>query len=89
MLLYLHHCNSNVFFHPAKFDNFKDEISDYRTVSVDKSKTCWTENCWSSVIMSNFRGQFFYVLRGRIKKKIENIIASALNIKMKLRKCDF
>ena len=35
MLLYLHHRNSKLFFHPAKFDNFKDEkISDYKTVSV-------------------------------------------------------
>ena len=25
MLLYLHHRNSKLFFHPAKFDNFKDE----------------------------------------------------------------
>ena len=29
MQLYLHHRNSKLFFHPAKFDNFKDEkISD-------------------------------------------------------------
>ena len=28
-----------IFFHPAKFDNFKDErISDYKTVSVAQSK---------------------------------------------------
>jgi hypothetical protein len=28
-----------IFFHPAKIDNFKDEkISDYKTVSVAKSK---------------------------------------------------
>ena len=27
-----------------------------------KAKTCWTENSWSSGIMSNFLGQFFYVL---------------------------
>ena len=33
MLLYLHHINFKIFFHPAKFDNFKDEtISDYKTV---------------------------------------------------------
>ena len=35
MLLYLHHRDSNIFFHPAKFDNFKDEkISDFKNVSV-------------------------------------------------------
>ena len=39
MLLYLHHRNSKLFFHPAKFDNFKDEkISDYKTVSLAQSK---------------------------------------------------
>ena len=28
-----------IFFHPAKFDNFKDEkISDFKTVSVSKKK---------------------------------------------------
>ena len=39
MLLYLHHRDSKIFFHPAKFDNFKDEkISDLKTVSASKSK---------------------------------------------------
>ena len=39
MLLYLHHRNSKLFFHPAKFDNFKDEkISDFKTVSVSQRK---------------------------------------------------
>ena len=39
ILLYLHHRNSKIFFHPAKFDNFKDEkISDFKTVSVSQSK---------------------------------------------------
>ena len=39
MLLYLHHRNSKLFFHPAKFEKFKDEkISDYNTVSVAQSK---------------------------------------------------
>ena len=55
MLLYLHHKIFKIFFHPAKFDNFKDEkISDSKTVSVSQRKTCWTENWWSSGIMSNF-----------------------------------
>ena len=29
------------------------------------AKTCWTENSWSSGIMSNFLWQFFYVLGGK------------------------
>ena len=30
---------NKIFFHPAKFDNFKDEtISDYKTVSVPESQ---------------------------------------------------
>ena len=57
MLLYLHFRNSKIFFHPAKFDNFKDEtISDYKTVAVPQSQilTCRAKNSWSSGIMSNF-----------------------------------
>ena len=39
MLLYLHHINFKIFFHPAKFDNFKDEkISDFKTVSASQRK---------------------------------------------------
>ena len=39
MLLYLHHIKFKIFFHPAKFDNFKDEkISDFKTVSVSQRK---------------------------------------------------
>ena len=39
MLLYLHHRDSKISFHPAKFDNFKDEkISDFKTVSVSQRK---------------------------------------------------
>ena len=39
MLLYLHLLDFKVIFHPAKFDNFKDEtISDYKTVSVLQSQ---------------------------------------------------
>ena len=38
MLLYLHHRNSKLYFHPAKFDKFKDEkISDDQTVSGAQS----------------------------------------------------
>ena len=39
MLFYLHNRQYKLFFHPAKFDNFKDEtISDYKTVSVPQSQ---------------------------------------------------
>ena len=39
MLLYLHHKDFKIFFHPAKFDNFRDEkISDFKTVSVSQRK---------------------------------------------------
>ena len=39
MLLYLHRRDSKIFFHPAKFDNFKDEkISDFKAVSVLQRK---------------------------------------------------
>ena len=39
MLLYLHHINFKIFFHPSKFDNFKDEqISDFNTVSISQRK---------------------------------------------------
>ena len=30
-----------------------------------KAKNCWTENWWSSGIISNFCGEFFYVLGGK------------------------
>ena len=35
-----------------------------------KAKTCWTKNSWSSGIMSNFWGEFFYVLGGKFFLKI-------------------
>ena len=56
MLLYLHHINFKILFHPAKFDNIKDEtISDYKSVSVPQEpNTCRAKNSWSSGIMSNF-----------------------------------
>ena len=41
MLLYLHHRDSKIFFHPAKFDNFRDEkISDYGPRRV-VSRSCF------------------------------------------------
>ena len=37
MLLYQHHRDSKIFFHPEKFDDFKDKkISDFKTVSVSQ-----------------------------------------------------
>ena len=39
MLVYKHHRNYKIFFHPAKFDNFKDEtISDYKNVPFPQSQ---------------------------------------------------
>ena len=71
VLLYLHHRNSKLFFHPAKSDNFKDEkISDYVHIKLSqfhKAKTCWTENCRSSGIMSKTWEQFFYLVK-KIRK---------------------
>ena len=71
-----------IFFHPAKFDNFKDEtISDYKTVSVPQSQILAGLKNLGLVGL----GQFFYVLRG--KKKIQifflDIVASALKSCMK------
>ena len=45
-----------------------------------KEKTCWTENWWSSGIMSNFWGEFFYVLgvKKKFKNFFKNILATAL-----------
>ena len=45
MLLYLHHRNSKLFFHPGKFDNFEDEKKTINLSQLQKAKTCWTENC--------------------------------------------
>ena len=38
-------------------------------LSSTKPNTCWTKNSWSSGIMSNFLGQFFYVLGGKKNSK--------------------
>ena len=72
--MYLHHRDSKIFFHPAKFDNFKDEkISDFKTVLVSQNKNL-------------FSGSFFYVLG--VKKYFEifikNILTKKLH-KMKLK----
>ena len=76
MLLYLHLISNKIFFHPAKFDNFKDEtISDYKTVSVPQSqilaglKTGGLVGLWAT-----FEGSFFYVFWGKKLHKIRIII---------------
>ena len=62
----LHLRDSKIFFHPAKFDNFKDEkISDFKTVfCFTKQKLPGLSNWWSSGIMSNFLVEFFFVFWG-------------------------
>ena len=70
--------NSKLFFHLAKFDNFKDKkISAIKLTQLHKSKTCWTRNSLSSGIISNFWGQLFYVLVGKTFFFL-NIVASVL-----------
>jgi len=65
MLIYLHHRNSKLLFHPAKFDNFKDEkISDYKTVFVAQSKNLLD---WKpSQSWATFEDSFFYVFWGKM-----------------------
>ena len=73
-----------IFFHPGKFDKFKDEtISDYKTVSVPQSqilaglKTGGLVGLWAI-----FEGSFFYVLGGKknlnffLKKSLETALKS-------------
>ena len=36
-----------------------------------KEKTCWTQNWWSSGIMSNFWEEFFYILATALKSYIK------------------
>ena len=45
-----------------------------------EEKTCWTENWWSSGIMINFWGEFFYVLGGKknLNFFFKNILPNAL-----------
>ena len=52
MLLYLLHRNSKLFFHPAKFDNFKDEkISDFKLAGLKTGGLVW--------LWAFFEGIFF------------------------------
>ena len=57
---------------------------------LQKAKTCWTKNWWSSGIMSNFGGQFFYVLKtvafiaGKKNPAVQNfLIRFSIEIKLK------
>ena len=61
MLLHLHHINFKIFFHPAKFDNFKDEtISDYKTVSVPQGQILAGLKTLGLVgLQVTFEGSFF------------------------------
>ena len=78
MLLYLHHRYSKLFFHPAKFDNFKDEkISDYKTVLVAQRKNLLD---WKLLVLEDYEqlfrtvffmfwGQFFFFKYCSIRTK--------------------
>ena len=82
MLLYLHHRDSKIFFHPAMFDNFKDEkISDFKTVSVSQRKNLLD---WKLLVLWDYeqllRGVFL-CLRGAkkiLRFFLKNILATAL-----------
>ena len=69
-----------LYFHPAKFDNFKDEkMSDYKTVSVTQSKNLLD---WKPASLTNYelpmRAFFLCFLGQKIKKENLNIVASEL-----------
>ena len=91
MLLYLHHRNSKLLTTSKmrKFQTLK--------LCLHKAKSCWTENWWSSGIMSSFWGEFFCVLGDKIffgiffEIFIKNILASALKscIKWSQKICNF
>ena len=77
--------NFKIFFHPAKFDNFKDEtISDCKTLSVPQSQIL--AGLKTSGITSNFLGHFFSVLgcKKSSKRFFKKIVASALKSCIKL-----
>ena len=68
-----------IFFHPAKFDNFKDEkISDFKTVSVSQRKNLLD---WKLVVLWDYeqllRGVFL-CFGGQKEFKKKNILANAL-----------
>ena len=47
-----------------------------------KAKPCWTENWWSSGIMSNFWGEFFYVFGGG-QKNVFNFFNKYCSVRTK------
>ena len=64
-----------LYFHPAKFDNFKDEkMSDYKTVSVAQSKNLLD---WKPASLTNYelllRAVFFYVFKKFTPKAQKNL----------------
>jgi hypothetical protein len=65
---------NKIFFHPAKFDNFKDEtISEYKTVSVPQSKIlAGLKNLGLLGLFATF-DKFFFCLGGQKKKKKKNL----------------
>ena len=92
MLLYLHHRNSKLFFHPAKFDNLKDEkILDYKTVSVAQSKKLLDWKLLPSLVglWAIFEGWFLCF--GRQLIFLKSVVVSALKscIKWSLKKYSF
>ena len=48
--------------------------SEMRLSQSHKAKNCWTENWWSSGIMSNFLGEFFFMFWGSKKNFVPQII---------------
>ena len=81
MLLYLHLRDSKIFFILQSLTISKmRKFQTFKLFQFHKSKTCWTEKWWSSGIMSNFWGEFFYVLGCKIFFYLfkKNIVASAL-----------
>ena len=71
ILLYLHNRNSKLFSIQQSLINSK--MRTFWTIKLSqlhRAKTCWTENCWSSGIMSNFWGQFFMFWGGTKNSKI-------------------
>ena len=54
--MYLHHRYSKIFFHPAKFDNFKDEkILNFKTVSLSQRKNLLVKKVTCMIDYSGFR----------------------------------
>ena len=83
-----------IYFHPAKFDNFKDEkMSDYKTVSITQSKNLLD---WKPASLTNYelllRAGFNYGFLGKTNFnlffKYCSVLTKSLH-KMKFKKTDF